>query len=205
MCNMRMILASASPRRKELLAGLLEDFEIVPAEGEEKAVHTLPDEMVQELSCQKALEVKRRLFSENRQQDYLIIGADTVVAVQGRILGKPKDQADAAAMLSMLSGITHQVYTGVTLVYHKGSKYETFSFCEMTDVSFYPMTEAEITAYIQTGEPMDKAGGYGIQGIGGRFVKQIRGDYNNVVGLPAARIYQVLKNKEIVAAAEMML
>lgn len=199
MCNMRIILASASPRRKELLSGLFEDFEVVPAEGEEKAVHTLPDEIVQELSCQKALEVERRIFSENRQQDYLVVGADTVVAIQGRILGKPRNKADAAAMLSMLSGTTHQVYTGVAFAYSKGGKHKNLSFYERTDVSFYPMSEAEITAYVHTGEPMDKAGGYGIQGIGGRFVEQVRGDYNNVVGLPVARIYQVLKNTEFSA------
>lgn len=191
---MRIILASASPRRQELLAGLFKEFEVIPAEGREISAKTMPEEIVQELAYQKASEVAQRLFpNAGKQEDYLVIGADTVVAAHGQILGKPKDAEDAKAMLRILSAATHQVYTGAALIFQKDGKRECINFSEQTDVSFYPMTETEIAGYVRTGEPMDKAGSYGIQGIGGRFVAQIRGDYNNVVGLPVAKIYQVLK------------
>ncbi len=171
---MRIILASASPRRKELFQKLFPVFEIIPAQSEEVSLAASPEETVLELAAQKAEEVSRLLEGT---KDYLIAGADTVVSWQGEILGKPKHEKDAQRMLRMLSGNTHQVYTGVTLMY----------------VKFYPVLEAEIKAYIKTGEPMDKAGSYGIQGLGGRFVERIEGDYENVVGLPVSKIYQVLK------------
>lgn len=125
-----------------------------------------------------------------RQPELLVIGADTVVCCEGKILGKPHDREAAVEMLTALQGRSHEVYTGVTL-YHQR---ETVTFFECTQVEFYPMTEVEISEYIDSKEPMDKAGAYGIQGLGARFVKGIRGDYNNVVGLPVGRLYQELKS-----------
>ena len=125
-------------------------------------------------------------------ENWLVIGADTIVVYDGKILGKPKDEADAIRMLRMLQGQTHSVYTGVTLL--EEGKQTTFA--EETKVSMYPMTEEEIAWYVSTKEPMDKAGAYGIQGLCARFVEKIQGDYNNVVGLPVGRIYQKLKKEE---------
>ena len=184
----RIVLASASPRRKELLEQIGLEFEICPAKGEEVITAGSVDGAVLELSRQKAEEVAAGILSYNEihpelvtPQDILVIGADTVVACDGNILGKPRDEADAAHMLSMLSGHTHSVYTGET------------SFYEKTDVCMYPLDDAEIRRYIAGGEPMDKAGSYGIQGQAAAFVKEIHGDYNNVVGLPVGRLYQELK------------
>ncbi len=183
-----IILASASPRRFELLTQLGLTFEVEPAEGEEQVNDGLPPELiVKRLAYAKADEIRKK--HEKTDKSYLIIGADTIVVKDGHILGKPKDSEDAFSMLMSLSGTTHQVYTGVALI---SSEWEA-QFSEKTDVTFYPMTKKEITDYINTGEPMDKAGAYGIQGLGGRFVKEIHGDYNNVVGLPIARLYHVIK------------
>ena len=202
----QIILASASPRRKELLEQIGLEFEIIPAKSEEVITKTAPHEVVMELSCQKALEVAGMLnqFSENHDeimtpQDMLVIGADTVVAAQnaaGRmeILGKPKDEKDAYRMLSLLSGKAHAVYTGVTLVFlDKSGKAGAHSFYEKTDVYMREMTDLEIRRYIATGEPMDKAGSYGIQGKCAIYIEKIDGDYNNVVGLPVSAIYAELK------------
>ena len=191
MNSKKIILASASPRRYELLTQLGLTFTVEPAQGEEKIQdHIPPEEIVKRLAYAKADEIRKRHIKEDLSDNStLIIGADTIVVKDGRILGKPADEADAYAMLMSLSGSTHQVYTGAALI---SAEWEV-QFCEKTDVTFYPMTKQEITEYIQTGEPMDKAGAYGIQGIGGRFVKEIHGDYNNVVGLPIARLYHVLK------------
>jgi len=195
--HMRIILASASPRRQELLKKLFPDFEVIPAQGTEIYTKSSPPQIVQELSGQKAEEVERTLYGTadtacGQRPDYLILGADTVVAFRDRILGKPKDASHAKEMLQMLAGNVHQVYTGVTLIIVLHGKRQYIEFAECTNVRFYPMTAAEIDAYVRSGEPMDKAGSYGIQGIGGCFVQGIEGDYQNVVGLPVARIYQVL-------------
>lgn len=202
---MRIILASASPRRKELLKKLFSDFEIIPAKGSE-VYHTMqhPSQIVQQLSAQKADEVERAVFgtrqsSGKEHPDYLVLGADTVVAYKHQILGKPKDTADAEEMLKMLAGNVHQVYTGVTLRLMLQGERQCIQFAECTQVRFYPMTQKEIRAYIDSGEPMDKAGAYGIQGVGARFVQGIEGDYANVVGLPVAKLYQVLKKIEEIA------
>ena len=197
----RIVLASASPRRKELLEQIGLEFEICPAKGEEVITAGSVDGAVLELSRQKAEEVAAGILSYNEihpelvtPQDILVIGADTVVACDGNILGKPRDEADAAHMLSMLSGHTHSVYTGVTLVFiDKNGRTGETSFYEKTDVCMYPLDDAEIRRYIAGGEPMDKAGSYGIQGQAAAFVKEIHGDYNNVVGLPVGRLYQELK------------
>lgn len=198
----QIILASASPRRKELLEQIGLEFEICPAKGEEIITKTIPEEVVMELSKQKAEEVAAMVssFGENHKEittpsDILVIGADTVVAYDGKILGKPVDEADAKRMLTMLSGNTHSVFTGVTLVLiDKTGRAGELVFYEKTDVKMHAMTEAEIDRYIATSEPMDKAGSYGIQGKCAIHIEKIDGDYNNVVGLPIARIYQELKN-----------
>lgn len=187
---MKVILASASPRRRELLTQIGIDFEVQVSEVEERITTTVPCEVVQELSRQKAEAVMAMRREETERT--LVIGADTVVACGGEILGKPRDAEDATRMLRMLSGRSHEVYTGVTFVYDEGR--EIYSFYECTKVYFAPMTEAEIAEYVATGDPMDKAGAYGIQGFCARYITGIEGDYNNVVGLPVGRVYQELKN-----------
>ncbi len=190
----RLILASASPRRRELLTRIGLSFEVLPARGEENPRSAIPEEMVQELSAGKALEIYGSL-EEQEKEEAVIIGADTLVAFENRVMGKPHDEKDAFDMLFLLQGKTHQVYTGVTLLYTpKGeTACKKLTFLEKTDVTMYPMTEQEILEYIATGEPMDKAGAYGIQGRCAAYVRGICGDYNNVVGLPVSRLYQELK------------
>lgn len=196
----KIILASSSPRRRELMAQAGFAFEVLVSEADETIETETPVEMVEVLSERKAAavaeEIKRQGFAE---ESILLVGADTMVAIDGKKLGKPKDEKGAEEMLEELSGRTHQVYTGVTLIRLRKAEngsilQESRTFSEGTDVSFYPLTKEEIRSYIATGEPMDKAGAYGIQGKAAVFVKEIKGDYNNVVGLPIARLYQELKN-----------
>lgn len=189
----KFILASASPRRRELLEQVGAEFEIIPAEGEEAITSSQPQEVVLQLSAQKAAEVADKLQGE----DAVILGADTVVVYEGQILGKPRDEEDAMRMLSMLCGNTHSVYTGVTLIRLQDGKSEICSFYEETKVTMYPMTEQQIISYIRTGEPMDKAGAYGIQGRGALLVEKINGDYNNVVGLPIAKVFQMIEGNGV--------
>ena len=212
--NVRLVLASASPRRRELLSQIGLEFTVMPSTKEENAKTTEAGALVQELSRQKAVDIWEQLsggqgqnpdadqeqiseetqepnLNGKRQPELLVIGADTVVCCEGKILGKPHSREAAAEMLTALQGRSHEVYTGVTLY----SQSETVTFFECTKVEFYPMTEVEISEYIDSKEPMDKAGAYGIQGLGARFVKGIRGDYNNVVGLPVGRLYQELKSR----------
>lgn len=186
-----IVLASGSPRRKELLAKTGLKFSVVVSGGEEKAETSDPAETVEKLSLDKASAVADLLQAEKEPQ--LIIGADTVVACDGEILGKPSDREDAFRMLWKLQGQTHQVYTGVTLLLKKKHTWQTHTFSEKTDVQFYPVSREELLAYIETGEPMDKVGSYGIQGGFGIYVKGICGDYNNVVGLPVGRLVYELK------------
>lgn len=183
---MKIILASQSPRRRELLERMgLEQFEIRPAAGEENASPALsPARLVEELSRQKAEEI-----ALTAEADDVIVAADTVVAADGRVLGKPHSREEAAEMLRFLSGRTHTVYTGVTV--RRGGTVLTQH--EATDVVFRPLTEDEIEAYADTGEPMDKAGAYGIQGRGCVLVEGIRGDYYNVMGLPVCRLALMLR------------
>ena len=198
----QIILASASPRRKELLEQIGLEFEICPAKGEEVITTSVPEDVVQELSKQKAQEVAAMVNCYGEQhaelmtpQDILVIGADTIVASEGKILGKPKDEEDAFRMLSSLAGKMHSVYTGVTLFFlSKNGKAGAHTFFEKTDVYMKEMSEVEINRYIATGDPMDKAGSYGIQGTCAIYIEKIDGDYNNVVGLPIARIYKELQN-----------
>lgn len=184
---MKLILASASPRRKELLGKVGMEFEIIPAKGEEKITKSLPWEVVEELSFQKAKEI-----ADLQKEACIVIGSDTIVAKGEKIMGKPKNEAEAYEMLAEISGDCHQVYTGVTLI-RTGECPKVITFAEKTEVFLYPMSKEEILAYIATGDPMDKAGAYGIQGDFAIHVKGIEGDYYNVVGLPIGKVYQELK------------
>lgn len=178
-----LILASASPRRKQLLSLITDNFTVITDETDE----TLPDciephDAVESLALRKAQAVAFQY-----PQD-VVIGADTVVTLEGDILGKPWDPEDAARMLSRLSGKRHQVYTGVAVLYPGGQEL----FHQITHVDFNRLTQEQIARYVNTGEPMDKAGAYGIQQRGALFVKGIEGDFYNVVGLPVARLSQIL-------------
>mgnify|MGYP000321982754 FL=1 len=184
---MELILASASPRRKELLEKIGLPFTVQPAKGEERITQKSPAAVVMELSRQKAEEI-----AAAQTGDCIIIGADTVVARGDKIMGKPKDAADAKQMLRSIADDCHQVYTGVTLI-RTGAHPQSVTFQEKTDVFLYPISDAELDAYIASGDPMDKAGAYGIQGDFAIYVKRIAGDYYNVVGLPIGRVYQELK------------
>ncbi len=184
---MELILASASPRRKELLEKIGLPFTVQPAKGEERITQKRPAAVVMELSRQKAEEI-----AAAQTGDCIIIGADTVVAKGEKIMGKPKDAADAKQMLRSIADDCHQVYTGVTLI-RTGAHPQSVTFQEKTDVCLYPISDAEADAYIASGDPMDKAGAYGIQGDFAIYVKRIAGDYYNVVGLPIGRVYQELK------------
>lgn len=186
----RVVLASTSPRRKELMAQIGIKPEIIPSRVEEQTEETEPDRMVMELSRQKAEAVAADCGAGT-----VVIGADTVVAVDGEVLGKPGTPERAYEMLKKLQGRDHQVYTGVTLLLcgREGCP-RGCTFSEKTDVSVYPMTEQELWAYARSGEPLDKAGAYGIQGHFAVFIKKINGGYDNVVGLPLGRLYHELKN-----------
>lgn len=195
---MKIYLASASPRRKELLKQVGLSFKTMPSLAEEKSTKKEPGEVVEELSYRKAVDVCGRLTKEGKE-DFVVIGADTIVSCWGDILGKPESKEDAARMLRALQGGSHQVYTGVTLAWkHKdmSAMYATFSEC--TDVTMYSMTEEEIKRYVDSGEPMDKAGAYAIQGLCAAYIQGICGDYNNVVGLPVGRVYQELKKRGLI-------
>lgn len=241
---MKIILASASPRRQELLKHIFKEFTVIPAKDEERAAFITPEQYVSDLAKGKAAEVALRCFSTDISDEsfhsknffspdsvtpeeadvsdntFLIISADTIVYAQGTILGKPKDVDDAKRMLGILSGDHHYVYTGVCTVMinaaptadhpdsidHKTINEKSFidnmdirkvsykTFSEKTKVFTDPLTIHEINEYIASGEPMDKAGSYGIQGMFSRYINHIEGDYFNVVGLPVSRLYKELKS-----------
>ncbi len=186
----KLILASGSPRRKELLKQIGLDFEIIPAKGEEIISSTFPRKVVEELSFQKASEIAS--LERFCNSGDIILGSDTVVALKDQIMGKPKDAKDAFTMLKNLQGKIHTVYTGVTFIV-TNTEPKIITFSEATHVSMYPMSDDEINTYIATGEPMDKAGAYAIQGKCAAYISKIDGEYNTVVGLPIARVYQELK------------
>jgi septum formation protein len=239
----RYILASNSPRRRELLRLVISDYEVIPSEGEEIISSTEPDKVVEELSLQKAMDVAGKVRPCEGDR-IIVIGADTVVAVDREILGKPEDRTDAGRMIAMIQGREHHVYTGVTVCVVDGTsgdgflgdgtaaagsdgvpeknavdgtsadgtagdgtaaadwdgareKIRHFSFSEETVVDVFPMNRGEIEGYISLEEPYDKAGAYGIQGAFSIFIRGIRGDYNNVVGLPAARLYHELARRNL--------
>ncbi|KGM96396.1 septum formation inhibitor Maf [Clostridium novyi A str. 4552] len=183
---MKVILASASERRQELLKRIVDDFEIIVSDFDESTVEFNGDfsSYVQKLAKGKANSV-----SNSIKEDAIVIGCDTIVAFDGKVLGKPKDEMQAFDMLKALSGNVHRVYSGIAVVDTKNNDIRTESVC--TNVRFSTLTNEKIKKYISTKEPMDKAGAYGIQGFGGVFVEEINGDYYNVVGLPLNRLYKI--------------
>ena len=200
MFNKHIILASQSPRRRELLASFGFDFEAVSSGADESGTEGMsPAQAVETLALRKAQWVKERRAEKEQKKDKeekeekednsVILAADTLVALNGELLGKPSDEADAFRMLTALSGTAHEVYTGIAILY--GDKVITHAEC--TKVYFRPISDEEIRAYIASGEPMDKAGAYGIQEKGGIFVRRIEGDYLNVLGLPLCKTYELLR------------
>lgn len=184
----RVILASKSPRRKELLSLICDSFEVMPADIDESVPKNIPaEEAAEYISTQKAFAI---------DSEDVIIACDTVVIVDGKILGKPSDRQNGFEMLSELSGKTHSVISGVCIRY----KGESVSFSQKSLVTFYELTDEEINDYLDSGEPFDKAGGYGIQGLGSLLVKEFSGDFFNIVGLPVARLRRSLS--ELLSKAE---
>lgn len=189
-CTKKIVLGSASPRRKELLQQIGMEFSVITSDCEEKISKTTPAEVVQELSEMKAKDVFAKVACK---EEVLVIGADTIVALEGEILGKPHSKENAISMLNHLQGKTHQVYTSVSFIWEQDGEMMTYTFYECTEVEVLPMTKEEIAYYVSLDSCMDKAGAYGIQNEFACYVKGIKGDYNNVVGLPVGRVYQELK------------
>ena len=191
----KVILASASPRRRELLSQAGIDFKVFVSEAEEKTDEAEPEAVVKALAALKAKDVYARVAEDEAfdLKTSVVLGADTVVCCDGKVLGKPKDVPDAKHMLRLLSGRRHDVYTGVCMIGQKadGTVFEK-NFAGKTAVWMQTLTDDMIEGYISTGEPMDKAGAYGIQGFGAVFVRSVDGDYNNVVGLPLTEVWQQL-------------
>ncbi|WP_339306009.1 Maf family protein [Paenibacillus sp. FSL R5-0519] len=184
-----IILASTSPRRKELIASLHLAFDVIPSHAnEDTPPEWTPEQTVQELALRKALAVYRGL--EGREQEAIIVGSDTVVVLDGEILGKPVDEADAERMLSRLQGRVHRVFTGVACI--DAGNGQSLVHYRQTDVTMKELSDATIRAYVKTGEPSDKAGSYAIQGIGASLVDRIEGCYFNVVGLPLSLLSDML-------------
>lgn len=184
----QIILASSSPRRRELLEKAGVHFQVMPSQEEEHIEKKEPAQIVENLSWQKAASV-----ASKTGQDVIVIGSDTLVAYEGRVLGKPRDEEEAVETLKLLQGNTHQVYTGVTVIVRDKEEEITKTFSRRTDVTFYPVDEKEIRDYVATGDPMDKAGSYDIRGDFSVYIKEIYGDYNNVVGLPVSMLFWEMK------------
>ena len=189
---MKVILASKSPRRVEILEKIVKEFEVVQSNFDENTIDFKGDieKYVKDLSRNKAIEVSERL-----NEPSIVIAADTVVFQNGKVLEKPKNEEDAFSMLSSLSGNTHKVYSGICLI----NTYDdtVVTDCDCTEVKFSELNPRQIRNYINSGEPMDKAGAYGIQGLGGAFVERIEGCYYNVMGLPLNKLYKALENYDI--------
>ncbi len=185
---MKLVLASQSPRRSELLKQIGLTFTVQVSQVEETITEKDPQLAVRQLARQKAAAV-----AAGQETDTLVIGADTVVVLDGKIMGKPQNQEEACEMLELLQGREHSVYTGVALLKVEKNEIREKLFSQETRVRLYPMSKEEIQWYVSTGEPMDKAGAYGIQGLCARFIERIHGDYNNVVGLPVGQLYQEIK------------
>jgi len=188
------VLASASPRRKELLAQIGIKFRTCTSKKQEEILRHNPEEIVKDLSYTKARDV-----FERGNRDAIVIGADTIVVYDEKVLGKPKSEEEAFEMIKMLQGNVHRVYTGMNIIWTDNGNTHISSSVAMTEVELYYMSEEEIRAYISTKEPYDKAGGYAIQGYFARYVKQIKGDYNNVVGLPIGKLYQILNSLNLLS------
>lgn len=189
---MKVILASKSPRRVEILEKIVKEFEVVESNFDENTIDFKGDieKYVKDLSRNKAIEVSKRL-----NEPSIVIAADTVVFKNGKVLEKPKNEEDAFSMLSSLSGNTHKVYSGICLINTYNDTVVTD--CDCTEVRFSELNPRQIRNYINSGEPMDKAGAYGIQGLGGAFVEGINGCYYNVMGLPLNKLYKALENYDI--------
>ena len=188
--KMKLILASGSQRRRELLTMCGYDYEIVVSRADEHIAESDPGLYVTALAVRKAAEVFGRLGGKTEDgAEIAVLGSDTVVYSEGNIIGKPKDEEDAKRILAYLSGRTHTVYTGVAVVTKEGVRTELGT----TEVTFEKLTEEEIEKYVASGEPMDKAGAYGIQGPFGMFVKEVKGNYFTVIGLPLPSAYRLLK------------
>ena len=189
---MKVILASKSPRRVEILEKIVKEFEVVQSNFDENTIDFKGDveKYVKDLSINKAIEVSKRL-----NEPSIVIAADTVVFQDGKVLEKPKNEEDAFSMLSSLSGNTHKVYSGICLI----NTYDdtVVTDCDCTEVKFSELNPRQIRNYINSGEPMDKAGAYGIQGLGGAFVEGIKGCYYNVMGLPLNKLYKALENYDM--------
>lgn len=189
---MKVILASKSPRRVEILEKIVKEFEVVQSNFDENTIDFKGDieKYVKDLSRNKAIEVSKRL-----NEPSIVIAADTVVFQDGKVLEKPKNEEDAFSMLSSLSGNTHKVYSGICLI----NTYDdtVVTDCDCTEVKFSELNPRQIRNYINSGEPMDKAGAYGIQGLGGAFVEGIKGCYYNVMGLPLNKLYKALENYDM--------
>ncbi len=189
---MKVILASKSPRRVEILEKIVKEFEVVQSNFDENTIDFKGDieKYVKDLSRNKAIEVSKRL-----NEPSIVIATDTVVFQNGKVLEKPKNEEDAFSMLSSLSGNTHKVYSGICLI----NTYDdtVVTDCDCTEVRFSELNPRQIRNYINSGEPMDKAGAYGIQGLGGAFVEGIKGCYYNVMGLPLNKLYKALENYDI--------
>lgn len=185
---MKVILASQSPRRRQLLKELGVKFDVIPAVNEEK----IPKNMdVYDVPQQLAYEKAREVFDKNK--DALVIGCDTVVIANNQILGKPKDAEDAARMLKILQNSWHEVVSGLCVM----TLEKTYLVSEISRVKFLPMSQSQIESYIATGEPMDKAGSYGIQGIGGKYIEKYEGSYTSIVGLPVEKLTEILKQEKV--------
>ncbi len=193
---MDIILASGSPRRREILEKQGVVFRVITSDKEEKITKTDPEETVRELAEMKASDVYERIEKEETE-DFLVIGSDTVVACDGKILGKPGDRDRACEMIRMISGREHFVYTGVCLRGKKDGKEFKTVFAEKTAVFVSDLTDEEIKAYVDTGEPMDKAGAYAVQGLFAPYVERIEGDYYNIVGFPLSGVVRELKKYKI--------
>ena len=191
--NIPIILASASPRRIQLMKQAGFTFSVIPSNAEETVTSATPDRLVEELAFLKANEVYQRIKKDYAGKDFMVIGADTIVYYDKEVLGKPDDEQEAFDMLKMLSDRTHQVYTGIAIIQKTKDEKQTQLLFDKTDVTFYPISDYEIKDYIATGDPLDKAGAYGIQGPFAIHIKEIHGDYNNVVGLPIAKLYQAIR------------
>ena len=197
MTEKTIILGSASPRRRELLAQIGAEFEVRVSNKEEVYHSNVPEEIVKELALMKAENVAEELAEENPAgavKSTVVIGADTIVVLDGKVLGKPADEADAVRMLSSLRGRRHDVYTGVAVLdYDENGEKRVYNYPVGTAVYVNEMTEEEIRAYVETKDPLDKAGAYGIQGRFAAHIDRIEGDYYNVVGLPVSRVYRTLR------------
>ncbi len=195
---MKLYLASGSPRRRELLTAAGLAFEIRPCSSPEETAAVTPVQTVRDLSTHKARAGFADIINDaDDDNEFAVLGADTIVVIDDEIMGKPKDDAEARQILKKLSGRTHRVYTGVCILVRKNGKTRKKTFYERTSVTMYPITDAELDDYLASGEHMDKAGAYAIQGLAVKFVRRISGDYSNIVGLPVARVCRELANLHV--------